>query len=79
MNVYKCRQWDNPISEFSYTVFLQAHIYFNFLFNSLSVNYAQHVYIHVYICSTCVYTKSLPLHEIQPVECSEEIISYGQC
>ena len=27
MNVYKCRQWDNPISEFSYTVFLQAHIY----------------------------------------------------
>ena len=45
MNVYKCRQWDNPISEFSYTVFLQAHINFNFLFNSLSANYAQHVYI----------------------------------
>ena len=67
MNVYKCRQWDNPISEFSSTVFLQAHINFNFLFNSLSANYAQHV-----------YTKSMPLHEIQSVECSEEIISYGQ-
>ena len=31
MNAYKCRQWDNSISEFSYTVFLQAYTNFNFL------------------------------------------------